>query len=236
MKIHYLQHVPFEDSASIESWAKSKGHSLTATRLYQDEPLPQVEDIDWLFIMGGSMNIYEESKYPWLAQEKRFIEQAVKHEKVILGICLGAQLIADVLGAKVFSNQYKEIGWFPIELTSAAQTSPIFNFLPQRLTVFHWHGDTFELPSGATHIAKSEGCQNQAFVYGENIVALQFHMESTKNSVRAILENCADEIVEGKYIQKPDQILSQEGSFKEINHAMHGVLDRLSSKTFALID
>ncbi|MBW4630569.1 MAG: type 1 glutamine amidotransferase [Iphinoe sp. HA4291-MV1] len=233
MEIHYLQHVPFEGIASIEHWAKSKGHSLSATRLYQNEPLPKVEDIDWLLIMGGPMNIYEEIKYSWLAQEKRFIEQAVKHEKVILGICLGAQLIADVLGAKVFSNKYKEIGWFPIELTSAAQTSPIFNFLPKRLSVFHWHGDTFELPSGAIQIAKSDGCQNQAFIYNESIIGLQFHLESTKNSVQALLENCADEIVEGKYIQKSDQLLSHEDSFKKINDAMHGILDRLSSKTFA---
>ncbi len=233
MEIHYLQHVPFEGIASIEQWAKSKGHSLSATRLYQDEPLPKVEDIDWLLIMGGPMNIYEEIKYPWLAQEKRFIEQAVKHEKVILGICLGAQLVADVLGAKVFSNKYKEIGWFPIELTSAAQTSPIFNFLPKRLSVFHWHGDAFELPSGAIQIAKSDGCQNQAFIYNESIIGLQFHLESTKNSVQALLENCADEILEGKYIQKSDQLLSHEDSFKGINDAMHGILDRLSSKTFA---
>jgi GMP synthase (glutamine-hydrolysing) len=229
MKIHYLQHVPFEGLASIEPWAKSKGHSLSATRFYNNEPLPNVEDIDWLIIMGGPMNIYEESKYPWLAQEKRFIEQAIENEKIILGICLGSQLIADALGAKVFPNQDKEIGWFPIELTSEEQTPQVFNFLPNQFTVFHWHGDTFDLPDGATRIAKSEGCENQAFAYGERVIGLQFHLESTKGSVQKILENCSDEIVEGRYIQKPDEMLSQEDNFRQINEAMHGILDRLAT-------
>ncbi len=229
MKIHYLQHVAFEGLASIEPWAKSKGHSLSATRFYNNEPLPNVEDIDWLIIMGGPMNIYEESKYPWLAQEKRFIEQAIENEKIILGICLGSQLIADALGAKVFPNQDKEIGWFPIELTSEEQTPQVFNFLPNQFTVFHWHGDTFDLPDGATRIAKSEGCENQAFAYGERVIGLQFHLESTKGSVQKILENCSDEIVEGRYIQKPDEMLSQEDNFRQINEAMHGILDRLAT-------
>jgi GMP synthase (glutamine-hydrolysing) len=229
MKIHYLQHVPFEGLASIEPWAKSKGHSLSATRFYNNEPLPNVEDIDWLIIMGGPMNIYEESKYPWLAQEKRFIEQAIENEKIILGICLGSQLIADALGAKVFPNPDKEIGWFPIELTSEEQTPQVFNFLPNQFTVFHWHGDTFDLPDGATRIAKSEGCENQAFAYGERVIGLQFHLESTKGSVQKILENCSDEIVEGRYIQKPDEMLSQEDNFRQINEAMHGILDRLAT-------
>lgn len=230
MKVHYLQHVPFEGLASIEPWAKSKDHALSATRFYNNEPLPKVEDIDSLVIMGGPMNIYEESKYPWLAQEKKFVEQAIEKEKIILGICLGSQLIADVLGAKVFQNPYKEIGWFPIELTSEAQTSQVFNVLPKQLTVFHWHGDTFELPSGATRMARSEGCENQAFIYGERVVALQFHLESTKGSVQKIIENCVDELVEGRYIQKPEEMLSREDNFRQINEAMHGILERLFVK------
>jgi GMP synthase-like glutamine amidotransferase len=228
MKMHYLQHVPFEGLASIEHWAKAKGHFLSATKLYQDEPFPKIEEIDCLMIMGGPMNIYEENKYPWLMQEKKFIEKAIKHDKVILGICLGAQLIADVLGANVFPNPEKEIGWFPIELTAKAQTSNIFNFLPNSLTVFHWHGDTFELPQGATRIAKSEGCQNQAFIYAQKVIGLQFHLESTPASVQKLIENGADELVEGKYIQKPNEMLSSEDNFKKINDAMNSLLNRLN--------
>jgi GMP synthase (glutamine-hydrolysing) len=179
--------------------------------------------------MGGPMNIYEDNKYPWLTQEKRFIEQAIENEKIILGICLGSQLIADVLGAKVFPNPDKEIGWFPIELTSQAKSSKVFNVLPNPFTVFHWHGDTFDLPKGATRMAMSKGCQNQAFIYGERVVGLQFHLESTKASVQAMIENCADEIVEGKYIQKPDEMRSHQDNFRKINEAMHTLLDRVST-------
>lgn len=230
MKIHYLQHVPFEGLASIEHWAKSKGHSLSATQFYQDEPLPNVKDIDWLVVMGGPMNIYEDNKYPWLTQEKRFIEQAIENEKIILGICLGSQLIADVLGAKVFPNPDKEIGWFPIELTTEAQSSQVFSVLPNPFTVFHWHGDTFDLPTGATRMAMSKGCQNQAFVYGEKVIGLQFHLESTKESVQKLIEHGADEIIEGKYIQKPDEMRSHQDNFRKINDAMHTLLDRVSTE------
>lgn len=229
MKIHYLQHVPFEGIASIETWVKSNGHFLSATRLYQDEPLPMVEELDFLVIMGGPMNIYEENKYPWLMPEKKFIEQAIKHNKIVLGICLGSQLIADVLGAKVSPNTDKEIGWFPIELTPEAQTSKTFEVLPKELTVFHWHGDTFELPLGATRMAKSDGCQNQAFIYDAKVIGLQFHLESTPSSVEKLIENGADEIVEGRYIQKPKEMLSSEDNFKKINDAMNSLLNRLTT-------
>jgi GMP synthase (glutamine-hydrolysing) len=229
MKIHYLQHVPFEGLASIESWAMTQNHVLSATRFYNNESLPSVKEIDWLIVMGGPMNIYEDDKYPWLTKEKRFIEQAIKQDKTVVGICLGSQLIADVLGAKVYQGQHKEIGWFPIEMTNEAENSVVFNSLPQKLTVFHWHGDTFDLPEGATCLAYSEGCQNQAFIYNEKILGLQFHLESTKDSVRRIIENCADELVEGKYIQKPEEMLLRDGNFDMINSAMSRILNNLST-------
>lgn len=227
MKIHYLQHVDFEDLANIETWAKLQGHTLSSTQFYQDESLPNLEDLDLLVVMGGPMNIYEEDKYPWLVKEKKFIEQAIKHDKIVLGICLGSQLIADVLGAKVFPNPEPEIGWFPIELTPEAQTSNILNVLPKQLTVFHWHGDTFELPQGATRMASSAGCQNQAFIYGEKVIGLQCHLEATKSSVQKLIEHGADELVEGKYIQKSKEMLSQEDNFQKINDAMRRLLNRL---------
>ena len=230
MKIHYLQHVPFEGLASIESWAIDQNHSLSATRFYDNEPLPSVKDLDWLIVMGGPMNIYEDDKYPWLNDEKRFIEQAIQQDKTVIGICLGAQLIADVLGTKVYSGPQKEIGWFPIEITEEAEHSAVFNSLPQKLTVFHWHGDTFNLPKGAIRLAHSEGCQNQAFVYNEKVLGLQFHLESTKDSVQQIIKNCADELIEGKYIQKPEEMLRRESDFDAINNVMSKILNNLSNR------
>lgn len=227
MKIHYLQHVPFEGLASIEWWAANQNHSLSATRFYRNDPLPAVNEIDWLIVMGGPMNIYEEDRYPWLTEEKRFIEQAIKQDKTIVGICLGAQLIADVLGAKVYQGQHREIGWFPIEMAEGAENTIVFDSLPQKLTVFHWHGDTFDLPEASTRLAYSEGCQNQAFVYKERVLGLQFHLESTKESVQQIINNCADELVEGKYIQKPEAMLREDDKFDTINQAMNRILNNL---------
>jgi GMP synthase-like glutamine amidotransferase len=231
MKIHYLQHVPFEGLGSIEAWALDRHHSLSATRFYDNDPLPSVADIDWLIVMGGSMNIYEDDKYPWLTQEKWFIDRAIEQDKTVIGICLGAQLIADVLGAKVYPGRYKEIGWLPIELTEMAKDTAVFNSLPQQLTAFHWHGDTFDLPAGAIHLAYSEACQNQAFVYNEKVLGLQFHLESTQESVAQIVKNCGDELVEGKYIQHSAEMLLKNSNFDAISNVMNKILDNLSSRS-----
>jgi GMP synthase (glutamine-hydrolysing) len=230
MQIHYFQHVPFEGLASIETWAVARGHSLSSTRFFTNEPLPQMQEFDWLIVLGGPMNIYETEKYFWLTEEKHFIEQAIENGKTVIGICLGAQLIADVLGAKVTRNKFKEIGWFPVELTA---DSPIFDSLPQRFNALHWHGDTFELPRGAVHLTRSEGCENQAFVYNEKVLALQFHLEATPESVQQIIDNCADEIVEGKYIQTPDLMVANPEYFTRANQQIYQTLDNLSEKSGA---
>ncbi|NJK35603.1 MAG: C26 family cysteine hydrolase domain-containing family [Oscillatoriales cyanobacterium SM2_2_1] len=227
LKVHYLQHVPFEGLGSIESWMTGQNHTLSGTRLYKNEPLPNVADLDWLIILGGPMNIYEDQIYPWLIQEKKLIEQAIKENKTILGICLGSQLIADVLGAKVYSGQHKEIGWYPIKKTNPA---PIFDTLPPQCTVFHWHGDTFDLPDGAIHLAYTEACQNQAFIYQDHVLALQFHLESTRESVQQIIANCANELVAGTYIQKPEDLLAEDQQFATINAAMNQILHHLSQR------
>jgi len=229
MNVHYFQHVPFEGLASIQEW--SARHFLSATQFYAGNTPPAVELVDFLILLGGPMNIYEEKHYPWLKDEKHFIEQALKQDKRVLGICLGAQILADVLGAKVFQNRYKEIGWFPIQFTEDAQTSPLLGFLPQRMPVFHWHGDTFDLPLGATRLATSEGCDNQAFGYGETVLALQFHLETTNTSLQMMLKYGMDEIagvVDSRYVQQPDDMLACSAHFDENNRAMVGILDRFT--------
>lgn len=220
MKIHYFQHVPFESLGSIEDWALARGHRLSSTRFFADDPLPRIEEIDWLIVMGGPMDIYATDSYTWLTREKRFIELAIENNKMVLGICLGAQLIADALGARVYRNVSKEIGWFPIAFTPEARPSPLFRFLPAHLTVLHWHGDTFELPHGAMRIASSEACENQGFVRGNKLVGLQFHLEFTKRSLEQLIENCADELVPGKYVQPAEKMLSTDDYFEQNNRAM----------------
>lgn len=228
MRIHSLEHEPFEGLANIEVWAKKKGHSISRTLLFNNEELPEMNDFDWLAIMGGSMNIYEEEKYPWLVEEKKFITEAIAQGKIVLGVCLGAQLIADVLGGKVTKNKYKEIGWYPVNLTKEARNSSIFSALPSEFTAFHWHGDTFKTPHGAIRIAQSEGCANQAFEYDNGrVTGLQFHLDYSEKSINLMFQNCGDEIVEGKYIQKPDEIVSQISNVFKIQRLLNLLLDNL---------
>ena len=230
MRIHFLQHVPFEGPAGIGDWAARKGHSVTTTPLFENVDLPDQPDFDWLIVMGGPMGIHDEADYPWLVREKDFLREAIAGGKIVVGVCLGAQLIADALGARVYRNQQKEIGWFPIELTERGQASRLFVFLPHRFEVFHWHGDTFDLPEGAVHLARSEVCEQQAFLYDERVLGLQFHLESTPVSVADIVANCADEIVPTTYVQDAEHMLAAtEGDYVRINQALFGILDQLSA-------
>lgn len=209
----------------MRRWAETRNCILSATRCYHDEPYPE-ENFDWLVILGGPMNVYEDKLYPWLTQEKRCIERALKKQKVVIGICLGAQLIAEVLGARVFRNQSQEIGWFPITLTEQARGSKTFGSLPHRMPVLHWHGDTFDLPAGAERIASSEACENQAFVVSEKIIGLQFHLEWTAEVLAGVIRNCGDELVAGRYIQSAEEMLGQRGGFKLTNEILEEVLER----------
>lgn len=206
MKIHCLAHVPFEDAANIGRWAVLRGHPLSYTHFFRNETLPPIEAFDMLVIMGGLMNVYEYDEYPWLLTEKEFIRKAIEADKKIVGVCLGAQLLANVLGGSVTANAHKEIGWHTVKLTPQAGQSKAFSKLPQDMLVFQWHGDTFSLPPGAIHLASNDVCQNQAFQVGDTVLGLQFHMEYSQESIEKMLKNCAHELVQAPYIQTPRQI------------------------------
>ncbi len=226
MRIHYLQHVPFEDLANIDAWAKKRDHEIFGTMLFQDEPFPELSEFDWLMIMGGPMNIYEHDRYPWLGREKEFIGRAIAADKIVLGICLGAQLMADALGGGVRRNEQKEIGWLPVRLTPEAKSSKIFRVLPDNFVAFHWHGDTFDIPPAAVRMAESQACKNQAFEIGR-AVGLQFHLESSMDSIDHLILNCSDELSEGRYVQRPKELLSHLDRFSEIRMLMEVFLDNM---------
>lgn len=228
MNIHWIQHVPFEGIGSIGSWAMHRGHHIHSTRLYQQDSLPAMKEIDWLIVMGGPMNIYEEDKYPWLVEEKRFINESIQAGKTVIGICLGAQLIANVLGSKVYAGRHKEIGWFPVLKTGEAAKSPIFSDFPSEIKAFHWHGDTFELPPGCVRIAESAACRNQAYIFEDRVLGLQFHLEITKQGAEELISNCGNELIEKPFIQRAENILKNEGDFVKINEEMERLLDRLA--------
>jgi GMP synthase (glutamine-hydrolysing) len=227
MNIHWLQHVSFEDLGSIEGWAKRRGHPVRASRLYCDDQVPEARELDWLIVMGGPMNVYEEQRYPWLVKEKRLIEEAIQAGKTVIGICLGAQLIAHVLGARVYAGKHKEIGWFPVFKSEEAQESKLFRGFPSEAEVFHWHGDTFDMPPRCVRIAGSSACHNQAFVFEERVVGLQFHLEMTRGGAERLISNCGDEMVEAPFIQSGEAILSSDDRFIKINERMERLLDDL---------
>ena len=228
MRIEVLQHVPFEGPAGIAAWAAERGHSLSTTALFAGAEPPPPAELDWLVVMGGPMGVYDELEYPWLSAEKRFIAACIEAGKTLVGVCLGAQLIATLLGAAVYRNPHKEIGWFPIELTAAGRQSPLTDVLPPGLEVFHWHGDTFDLPSGALHLARSAVCEHQVYLYDGRVLGLQCHLESTPESVAAIVANCADEIIPSASIQSAERMLAASpADFARINAALYGLLDRL---------
>lgn len=217
MKIHYLQHVSFEGPANIALWAEQNGHQLTGTQLDNGERLPEPETFDFLVIMGGPMNIYQEAEFPWLREEKLFIKKAVEAGKAVLGICLGAQLLADVLGGQVTKNPVGEIGWLPINFTATAREGSLFAGFPAEATVFHWHNDTFStLNDNALVTAYSAACRHQAFTYGERVVGLQFHMECSASSIGALVENCPDDLAQGgPYLQSAEEINAGESLYME---------------------
>lgn len=228
MKAHWLQHVPFEGLGSIESWLVSKGYSITHTPFFNSTELPDIKDIDLLIIMGGPMSVHDIDQYPWIALEKAFIRSAIDAGKKVLGVCLGAQLIAHAMGARVYKNSVKEIGWLPIHAASQINGS-CFRF-PSTANVFHWHGETFDLPQGAALLASSDGCKNQAFQIGKHVVGLQFHMETTYGTAQDIITHCRHELVPSEYVQTEDDILSiNPDVFEEINQMMRNVLSFLTS-------
>ena len=223
MRFHYLQHVSFEDSAQIGEWAKERGYQVSVTKLYDDDKLPSVKDFDFLAIMGGPMNIYEYEKFPWLKAEKDFIACAIKSGVKVIGICLGGQLIADVLGGKVVRNKETEIGWFEV-IKSQKTLGTSFEKIADKFTAFHWHGDMFELPQNAILLASSKACANQAFQY-KNALALQFHIEYSKESIDAMLENCANELIDAPSIQSQEQILAASDNLTANKKMLYELLD-----------
>lgn len=228
MRLHYLQHVPFENPGSILIWAKENGHAITSTQLYKKDVLPKQQDFDWLVVMGGPMNIYEEEKYPWLIDEKSFLKETIAAGKVVIGLCLGAQLIADVIGGKVTQNPLKEIGWFPIKLSEKAKKMSLFNFFPEEPTVFQWHGDTFStLPEDAEVIATNDVSKHQGFIYRNKVFGFQYHLENTISIIEGLVENCRDEMIQSLYVQTPEEILSHPEYIKESNNLMNKFLRQL---------
>lgn len=228
MNVHYFQHVPFEGLGYIETWLKENHHHISVTKFFEtDFQLPEISEIDALIVMGGPMGVYDETQFPWLKQEKAFIKSCIQSGKNVLGICLGAQLIADCLGAKVVSAKNKEIGWFPVFPTEECkQIAWFYELFKHNPVVFHWHGDQFEIPQDSTlNLLYSGANINQAFYYHQHIIGLQFHLEVTIGSLMQMTENGKDEFLYNlPYVQSENELLNNNSHIAQCNRLMDTIL------------
>jgi GMP synthase (glutamine-hydrolysing) len=180
MKLTAIRHVPFEDLGSFEVLLRNADFAIT----YVDAPTDDLNEIDSVapdlfVVLGGPIGVYQDRAYPFLREELRLLERRLAARKPTLGICLGSQLLARVLGARVYAGHAKEIGWGPLTLTQAGRASSVAHLAGEHTSVLHWHGDTFDLPSGATLLASDEVYTNQAFALENFVLGLQFHPEVT---------------------------------------------------------
>jgi GMP synthase-like glutamine amidotransferase len=226
-RICSLEHAEAEGAGKIAEWAVRRGHPLRVVRLDRGEALPGLADFDMLVIMGGAMNVYQDRDYPWLPRERALVAEAIQAGKVVLGICLGAQMTADALGARVVQNPVKEIGWFPVRKCVSHE---LFAGFPEECTVFQWHGDTFAIPAGAVRIAESAACQNQAFVYGDRVVGLQFHVEVSPEAVRGFLEGADDYLQPEQWVQTAAAIREATPDLTATDRGLEVLLDALAKR------
>ena len=225
IRMAVLQHVEFEGPAAIADWAAAHGVLVRVCRLGRNGILPSIYDFDMLTVMGGPMSANDQAQFDWLGPEIALIREAIAAEKIVCGVCLGAQMIAKALGARVYPGSAKEIGWFPVERTGA---HPLFDGLPDSFSPLHWHGETFDLPRGAKLLAKSKITVNQAFAVGQRVLGVQFHMEPTEDSVRMLVKAAAREIGCGTFEQQPRTILTNLGQCARLCPLLETVFDRLT--------
>lgn len=214
MKAIAIRHLAFEDLGGFAAELEQRGFEI-AYREAGVDPLydPELLEAELLVVLGGPIGAYEESSYPFLLDEMRLLEQRLQAKRATLGLCLGSQLMARVLGARVYAGEHKEIGWGPLQLTEEGKNSPVRHL--EQIPVLHWHGDTFELPEGAVRLASSQYYENQAFAYHNHGLALQFHPEITRQGMERWFIGHAHEIA---HTQGIDVAMLREATTKNADN------------------
>src|SRR3989344_5005719 len=223
MRMLIISHASFEKPGSIESWARRNHCEIQEISPYKGESLPDIKYYDFLVVMGGPQSPLFINESPYLGDEIELIKRAVQLHKRIVGVCLGAQLIGEALGAKTERSPHREVGMYPVELLKEAKDDPVFSHFPQQLEVMHWHSDMPGIAKGAVLLAKSEGCPRQAYRYGDNIYGFQCHFELTKPLVEEMIRHCPNDLKSGKYIMTADVLMSVD--YAKMNSYMDKVLD-----------
>jgi len=226
MKILCIMHADFETPGVIENWANKKGYPFKIVKPYKDENCSAVEDFTWLIVMGGPQTPLALKKFPYLKDEIDFIGRTVAQKKLVLGFCLGAQLIGEAFGAKTERSPEKEIGVFPIQLTSAAAQDPIMKDLPKSIPVTHWHNDMPGLTQNSVLLGSSQGCPRQIVRYGPLAYGFQCHLEISHDGMKTMIAACGDDLKPLRYVQNEAELLKQD--YTSINKIMFTILDRFS--------
>jgi GMP synthase-like glutamine amidotransferase len=231
MRIACVRHVPFEGPGTIAEWAASRGHTMVEVAAPMGE-FPAPGSFEMLAVLGGPMGVYEIGAHPWLVSERSFIADSIEAGALVLGVCLGAQLLADAVGGSVHAGSEREIGWFPVRLTPVGRESGLFAGWPDTFVAGHWHGDTFDLTPPLVSAASSEVTPNQAFEACDGrAVGLQFHLEWTPEIVRALIGNCGDELATGgPWVQSASDLLAGAASFARSRELLFEMLDRLEER------
>lgn len=236
MHVLVFQHVPFEDLGAMAPWLDERKAQVQVIRQYEPESglLPALSAVDLIIVLGGPMSVHDTDHYPWLDAEKAYIQSALRAKTPILGLCLGAQLIAEQLGGAVRKNLLPEIGWWPVHWHPAAQhiwpeCQCAFGAEPEAIEaagtrVFHWHGETFDLPVEAQLLAHSDACVNQGFLYRDHVVGLQFHLEMTPETVGHLLADGEDELVDSPFVSSAEKMMSEPADTYALNQRLMGKL------------
>lgn len=228
MRILAFRHFDFDDYYAFASWARKGGHRLEVRDPALGVRREWLDGLDLLIVCGGPMSVYEDAAYPWLAEEKLFVKQAVESGIKVLGICFGAQMLAELLGSPVFRGRHKEIGWHRVFRTE--ESHPWLEELDGQFVSFQWHGDTFELPEETRLLAYSEAYRVQAFSYQEHVLGLQFHLETTPACMEEMIGHWSAELTDAPYIQSEEQIRRESGRSGQSIDALHRILDRISAQ------
>jgi GMP synthase-like glutamine amidotransferase len=232
MRIQLIEHDSEDFSrTNISFWAAEKGHQVNQIYVCNNEELPPLDSFDWLMVMGGSQHAWDEQGNPWLGEEKAFVAEALAGGKLFLGICFGAQLLAEGLGGQIFPNEHKEIGWHDVSLSREGRESFLFQNIPQSFVSFHWHSDHFSLPAGCTRLAYSKASENQAFICnGRPLVGLQFHPEYTREMVTYYAGEHSQDWVPDRFVSGKDEVLARTQAIPDTYWLMETLLNNMEQE------
>ncbi|UCD82690.1 MAG: type 1 glutamine amidotransferase [Desulfobacterales bacterium] len=232
MRIQLIEHDPEDFSrTNISFWAARKGCRIHQTYVCKGEAWPSLDDFDWLMVMGGSQHAWDEPGNAWLQEEKHYVAKALASGKPFLGICFGAQILAEALGGHLFPNQHREIGWYEVKLTRPGRESFLFNNIPASFVSFHWHSDHFSLPRSCTRLAFSEATENQAFICNDRpAVGLQFHPEYTREMVAYYTAEHSQDWIPDVFVSPKEQILTRTEKIQDTYWLMETLLNNMAEE------